>query len=422
MDTRIKELINYTKSKFGLDNYDLHTQSLRRSVNIFNETIYTLGMEWFPSHIGAREEDGSNPEGTASIDIDVHTRQFKSVIFVGGKSYADGTKFRNLDKNDIIKWIENETGLRYGKQFQLIKDEKREFRFKECINGVAVSPSGMIEVKFDKEGKLTWFSVNGHFPMKDRVKEETFTLTLENVDSIAHQQLKLIEFPSDEEQKLIPVYAIEEIYVTNDRQSTIPFEYIVERRSYLQIDQTMHWQTPLDKPFEEIKINLSEDVTPEQAFSREPHPDSFAITKMEQEKSIIAVENFLRQEYPNDTEKWILKTLHRDKGYILATLKHAKPDNRVFQRKLQVFLDANSLQVLNYMDNKLMIEMFQDFQEPEKTSISKDEAYEKIRTLIELTPVYVYDFEQKKYILCGKIDCQYGVHAASGEVISLNDL
>ena len=76
----------------------------------------------------------------------------------------------------------------------------------------------------------------------------------------------------------------------------------------------------------------------------------------------------------------------------------------------------------SHLDNEFLITMYQDFQKPEKTSISKEEAYEKIRTQIELTPVYVYDFDQKKYILCGKIDCQYGVHAASGDVISLDDL
>ncbi|WP_240377060.1 hypothetical protein [Bacillus piscicola] len=423
MDKRIEELVDYTKATFGLDDYNLLTHQLRRSVNIFNETEYILGMEWLPPHAQEREEDGSNPEGTASIDIDIHTRQFKSVIFVGGKSYANGVQLQqHVSKHDIIKGLERRTGLTYGEQFQLVKEEKGEYRFQECIDGVKVSPSGFLEIKFDKDGNLTLFSIDGHFPPQDKVKKESFSLTQEEVEPLAKQQLKLIEFPSHEQERLIPVYGMEEIFVTNDAQSTIPFEFIAERRSYLQIDKTLEWQTPIDQPFESTNIDLQEKVDVEQVFQREPHPDTFPITKTEQEQCITAVENFLRQELPNDTGKWVLKTLHRNQGYILATIKHTKPDNRVFQRKLQVFLDAESLHVLNYMDNKFLLDMYQGFKEPEKITLSKEGAYDKIKSYLEITPVYVYDFERHQYLLCGKLDCPYGVHAVSGEVVLLDEL
>lgn len=35
---------------------------------------------------------------------------------------------------------------------------------------------------------------------------------------------------------------------------------------------------------------------------------------------------------------------------------------------------------------------------------------------------FLFDFEQKQYVLCGKLECQYGVNAESGEVISLDDM
>lgn len=68
-DVRIKELVEFAKKKFGLNNYYLQEYQFHRSVNFFNETVYTLSMEWFPNH--AVQEDGSNPEGTASIEIDI---------------------------------------------------------------------------------------------------------------------------------------------------------------------------------------------------------------------------------------------------------------------------------------------------------------------------------------------------------------
>lgn len=140
-------------------------------------------MEWFPKHATEPTDDDSNPEGAAVIEINVATRKFESVIFVMGKTFAkDRVMFADLDTKTIIKWIECETGLTYRKQFQLHKESEGELHFKECYEGVAVSPSGFIDVKFNQEGKLTSFSVHGQFPSKEMVKEETYTLTLEAVE------------------------------------------------------------------------------------------------------------------------------------------------------------------------------------------------------------------------------------------------
>lgn len=423
VDRRIQELINFTKKKFGLENYYLERHSLSRNVNIFNETDYTLCMEWFPNHVTLQEDDGPNPEGTASIELNLKSRKFESAIFVMGKSYAeDGIMFANLNTEDIIKWVEDETGLTYGKQFQIHKEEQGEVHFKECIDGVPVSPSGYIEVKFDQEGKLTFFAVHGQFPSKEMVKKETYTLSLEKVEHVAKEQLKLIEYPSYEQKKLFSVFAVEEIYVMNDQLSTIPFEIFVDVRSHLQMDKTIYWNEPIKQSFDRKEFSWIEDVSVEQAFSSEPSPDSFPLSKVEQEKCMMAVKNLLCQEYPKDSGNWILKTLHRDRGYIHAILRANKQDNRVFQRKLMMIIDAKDLQVVNYMDNKPMLEVFDQFQAPEKETVKKEEAFEKMKELFELKPYYVYDFEQKQYVLCGKLDCDYGVKASNGEVIALDDI
>ncbi|MFD2193455.1 hypothetical protein [Oceanobacillus bengalensis] len=423
MDSRIKELIELTKTKFGLNNYYLQRHQFDRSVNIFNETVYTLSMEWFPDHVTVQEDGDSNPEGTASIEVNLKNCTFNSAIFVMGKSYAEnGIMFVSRHKEEIIKWVEDETGLTYGKQFQIHKEREGEVYFKECIDGVAVSPSGSIEVKFDQEGKLTFFAVHGQFPSKEIVKEETYLLSLEKVEHLAKDQLKLIEYPSFEQKKLFSVYAVEEVYVTNDQMETIPFEIFVDVRSYLQINKTMYWDKPINQSFDRKELRWIEDISAEQAFSCEPSPDSFPISKITQEKCLKVVNDLLRQEYPEDSGNWILKTLHRDKGYIQAILRANKQDNRVFQRKLMIMIDAKSLHVVNYMDNKPMLEVFDQFQAPKKVTISKEEAFEKVKELFELKPYYVYDFDRKQYVLCGKFDCDYGVNASSGEVIALGDL
>jgi len=94
----------------------------------------------------------------------------------------------------------------------------------------------------------------------------------------------------------------------------------------------------------------------------------------------------------------------------------------VFQRKLMLIIDAKNLQVINYMDNKSMLEIFDEFQAYEKITIKKEEAFEKMKDLFELKSIYVYDFAKKHYVLCGKIDSKYGVNALTGKVIALDDL
>ncbi|MCM3342588.1 hypothetical protein M3650_29195 [Paenibacillus sp. MER TA 81-3] len=422
MDITIEGIIAATRHKFGLDNYYLHSHELYRDVNMFNDTIYSLSMEWYPSHITEQEEEGLNPAGTAVIQYDLGARQYKSVIFVQGKSYANGPTYQDISLDEIIKWVAAEAGIVYGEQFQLLKEEEGAFHFNECVDGIPVSPAGHIEIRFDEDGKLVQYSVYGHFPPTSIIQEETYSLSLEDVELLAKKQLQLIEYPVDEEQCLLPLYGIEEIYVTNDGTAAIPFEFIVQARSRLNIDKVIEWELPSTRPFERIDIDQREEVTIEQALACEPHPDTFPITEAEQEKCISAVKEGLRQLYPNDSRQWVLKTLHREKSYIQALLRENKPTKRVFQRKLLLFIDANRHEVINYMDNKPLLSMFDEFQVQGDITVSKDEAYAKLTESIELTPVYVYDPGKKKYVLCGKLDCQYAVNATSGEVVALGSL
>lgn len=140
MDHRIEELIEFTREKYGLDQYYLQDWHIRREMTIFNDKVYLLSMEWFPNHIQDWDDEGSNPEGTACIEIDIHSRKVKSAIFVGGISYSDRVIFDWNNKQEVFNWIEQETGLKYEEQFELWKEEERELQFRGRINGYAFSP------------------------------------------------------------------------------------------------------------------------------------------------------------------------------------------------------------------------------------------------------------------------------------------
>lgn len=188
------------------------------------------------------------------------------------------------------------------------------------------------------------------------------------------------------------------------------------------MDKVIEWDDHIQKPFQGKILSLIENVAPDQAFQCEPHPDLWPITEEEIKKCVSTIQKFLSQEYTNDSGKWALKLIYRDKGYIHATLKAKEQRERAFKRKMKLFIDSDTYEVLNYMDNKPFLKAYMELKEVEEIKVTKEEAFEKLKDFIELTPYYVYDFGQGYYVLCGKLDCQYAVKASNGEVVELSEL
>lgn len=421
MDSRIQAFVDQAQTTFGLGNYYLHHHSLWRDVNHFNETSYTLCLEWFPNGT-VSDEDGSNPDGTAVIEYNVNTGKLKNAIFVMGETYAQGGITFNGGTEEVIKWIEQETELTYNEQFQLHNETENEIEFRSFIDNTPISPSGMIEVKWNDKRQLIFFSVHGEFPMGDTVKCESYTLSLEKAKHIAKKQVKRLEYPSFEQKKLFAVYAVEEIYIRNKDQMTKSFEMLQDGGTSKKTNHVLQWNEPISGAFERKEIDLQEEITADEAFSCTPSPTTLPITEEDEKKCVEAVERLLRHAYPEDSGIWCVTTLHRDKKFLVATLRTNQHETRVFERKLSVFLDPHLMDVVNYIDNQFMLEMYDSLEAPGNVTITQDEAYEKLKGLFELQPFYVYDDEQKQYILCGKLDCHHGVNAETGEVVLLDDL
>ncbi|MGN7328527.1 hypothetical protein [Bacillus pumilus] len=424
LNANIQQLIDQTKAKFGLDLYYLKRHSFYRYVNMFNETIYTLNMEWFPSHEAEPEDDDVNPDGTAVIEVNLNTGQIESVIFVMDKTYTrHGVTFKRPYPAHVIQWIEQETGLIYGEHFHMHHKERGELSFEEAIDGVQVTPSGRIEVKWNEHGQLMYFTHHGPFLAKTLLKAEEYALSLDKLENLAKQQVQLFQWPSFEHNRIRSIYALEEIYVKNDGTGTIPYEIGREETHCIHVNEVIEWNEPLNNTFEKKEIDIHENISAEQAFSLEPSPDAFPISKEEQAECIKAVRTFLAQKYPKDSGKWVLKTLHRDHGYIHAVLKNGE-EGSGFIDKIKVFIEASSFEAVNYIDKKEMFQVcgiLSPSQAANEISVSQKEAFEKLRERLELTPIYVYDEVQKQYVLCGKLDCHDGVDAESGEVFSLKE-
>ncbi|WP_236781800.1 hypothetical protein [Bacillus altitudinis] len=346
------------------------------------------------------------------------------LFFVMGKTYAKEGVCFDSGQNDAIKWIEQETGLIYGEHFHLHKEEKGELIFEEKIAGVPVTPSGMIDVKWDEHGQLIYFVLHGPFVSIKKYRAEKYTLLIEKIESLAVQQVQRIEWPSFDQNKIRPIYALEEVYVKNDGTGILPFEGTIQEHQCLNINQIIKWDEPITEPFVRKELNIQEDISDDQAFSIEPSPDTMPITEEEKDKCLKAVQKLLSQEYPNDTGKWVCISLHRD-HYIHATVKANRQEKSLLTDKILIFIDALTFEAVNYIDRKEMFKecgMLDELHPPGEITLTKQEAFEKLKDRLELTPIYVYDFTEKQYVLCGKLDCHDGVDAVSGEVIPLQDI
>ncbi|MGD6844917.1 hypothetical protein ACQCVH_20680 [Bacillus infantis] len=421
MDQRIKKLADLTFEKFGLEEYYLGRTGFYHRSSFQNKTDYTLCMEWFPNGAEA-EDDGSNPEGTAVIEVAIAGGRTKSAIFVGGKTLADGVTFVPGDRDSIINWIEKETGLSYGQQFRLTKEEDRRLHFSVAVNGTSLYPGCHMELEVDDEGRLITFSAYGYMPETGQLQEENYALSLKNIEEdILEEQLVFAQFPNREKEKWFSLFAIEEIFITNDRQKTIEFDPM-GMEPKLTVNQVIEWDQPSDIPFERKSITAFEEIPADQAFAGEPHIESYPIQEAEADKCAAAVRQVLSREYPGESGQWTLKTLRRSRGCIDAVLRKSGQDSSIFKRKLTVIIDAHSFEPRNYIDNQMMLDMFEGYLAPGEATVDKDEAFEKLKPYFFLKPVYVYDFEKEMYVLCGKLDCEHAVDAETGEIVLLDDI
>ncbi|WP_163103266.1 hypothetical protein [Peribacillus alkalitolerans] len=418
----LEYLIDIVQEKLGLEHYRLHNYSLYRQSNIFLDTKYVLSMEWFPTEIIDWEDEDLNPHGTAVIEIDVHNQQLQRIIFVGGKSMATHLQFDSGNIEGLITWIEQETGLRYIEQFQLKDKEDNRLHFQSCYNGTRTSPSGYINIELDDEGILHSYSIYGEFPYKDLIKEDTFALDISSMNDLFFQQVNLLEFPSDQDEQWVPAYVLEEIYVKNDGSGTIEYDTFIHEKPRIKVSHILTWEEPLNIPFKQKRISLSEDVSIDEALSAEPHPDTYPISEQDIEKSVVAVRTLLRSQFSKDSGKWMLVSLFRENGYLHAILKQSKSDRKIFSPKIHVFIDPISFKVVNYIENKPFLEMCDRYKSAGEVTVSQEAAVELLHPHLELTPLYVYDFEKQKYVLCGKLDCQMAVVGTNGRIVKLDDL
>lgn len=421
MDERLVKIVNKTVDDFGLEGYTLESHSIHKERNSNGGAYYILNMEFFPGKENIVAEDDLNPDGTAVISYLIQKGTFQSVIFVGGKTFSAKHHFVEKTADEVARWVENETGLRYGAAFKLTGVLENGFRFKAHIDGVQLSSSGMIEIEFDELGRLTSYYIDELIPQDDQIIKEAFSLTLEEIEPFVKEQLQLVEIPIESNNEFAAIYAMEEVYIVQSDKRAIPFEE--QERSDIPINEVIMWDTPLSNELMYIDLSLTTETTIEEAFNHIDVNDKLTISTEQIEESKRIVRDVLRSEYPTESNVWTFAKIRLTDNFIEAHCHLANKKSTLFNRKIVLFINPENMKVINIMDNgELFEEVFGSFSSAQKAKVTHDEAFEKLLSYITLDPVYVYDPNVGNYVLCGLLDAAEGVDAVTGEIVSLADL
>ncbi|HAM80840.1 hypothetical protein [Ornithinibacillus bavariensis] len=401
----------------GLDHYVLERSHIFSETNLNNRTSYILSLELFPTEEASEEHEDFNPTGTASLDIDFHTNKLRRIIFVNGVSFANEHSLPTPEIENVIEWIEEVTDMMFGRQFKLVYEGDREYRFQATVDNMEVAPTGEIEVRFNDTNQLTMFSIDGLFPTEDEVEWEPFSLTRDDITEEIQNHFSFLEAPIEEEEKWLPIWQVNEFYIRNDQSEIILPESILTLDTYHQLNRVIKWDNTSTKEFSLKDLELSTEISYEDAMHK------VTVQPISQNELTLALEetkDFLSQFYPNDSGKWTATGMYPEKNYIFVEFEGET--FKAFKRKLKVIINREDFTTVNYWDSQFLLDMFNDYKEADQVSVTKEEAFSKIVGTIEVIPVYVKNAKSESYQLCGRVSCNYVVNAATGDLIDKNEL
>lgn len=419
MHEKLQQLVDQWIKRYGLQNYELSTYDFIKKLNGNGFIEYHVSAEFFP--VGTSiDEDELNPSGTAVIDYNLSTELIESIVFVHQQSYSTRTHFPTQSVREVALWIEQETGFSYEKDFIAVDTVDNGFLFQGFVNGYTFSPTAMIEVQFDAEGKLTTFFMNNMEALRQQIEDEPFHLTTEQVTSFIEQQLTFYEYPDEEKNHLIPIYAIEELFIANENMQALPHRSV--SNVIENTNRPLTWENSLTHTIERQAIDGISYVTAEEAFLHAKDAKRLIVPAQTLEQMTIIATDVLRMVHPAESGQWILETIEPDINFLQLTCMKTDDKNPLFKRKFIILVDRESLKVLNYIDNQEILSIFKDFTKEDGPLITYEVALKAIASSVTLTPTYVYNINTGRYELCGMLEADHYVDARTGDCFSLATL
>ncbi|OEH56102.1 hypothetical protein AQ616_00870 [Oceanobacillus sp. E9] len=425
MNKKVKQLIEDTKNKWLLSNYTLESHSFFQEKMDSHKPGFVLSMTWKPSSSATNDNTEEVAElSTINIDLNLDSGNVRRMLFTNYNNNLEENLFPNQeDTETIIEWVEIQSGLEFGRQFTLIDQSETELTFQASVDNISVFPSGSIQIKFNEEGKLVQFTIDGVFPDESQLNWEPFALTSDIINPIAEEQIQLIEIPSEEKEAWIPIFVVSSVFITNDGNKALSYNEVERPNSYIGKDTVLRWTEPKEGTLQTVNLEPKLEFSEAEVFSQaDIINNDLPISKEYQLTITEKIIHFLQMNYPQDSGKWRLTGLWRDAGYIIGQLLPVEKDSKVIEHKINVVIDSEKLDVLNYVDTESLLNMY-DFLSPANTpTLTETEAIEKLLPNVDISPVYVYDKSTSRYRLCGKLDSNFGIHAVTGEIVSLDVL
>lgn len=415
MNERIEELKSYTKVLCGLDTYEFKDYHI-----FYNEEIgYTFNSEWLLESTPV-EEDSSNPEGTASVEIRFHTRELVNIVFVGGKSFATDGILPNNDKDMLLDWIEEKTNMMYGKQFQLTSESELEQHYRASIDNIPVAPSGDIHVKFNKNGQLISFLITGVFPTEDEVNWEPYSLTPAETDPLLPTLCHQLNVPIEKTMSWEPYYVIDDVFISNDGKQITNAKSVNQHKVYYEKNALLKWTGKPQGTIHKKKIDMSVSFTVEDAMKDETNFNKIPLTDTEQQNYINEATRAMQIEYPEDSGLWAITALYKEHNHVFAEL-HLYAEQSAVPKRIRILMNEK-FETVNIIDNNFLIQLLDTFKEAPKAELSKDKALEQLTKHIHIVPAYVYNREINLYELQGEVKCELAIHAITGELVKTSTI
>ncbi|MFS0750190.1 hypothetical protein [Oceanobacillus sp. 1P07AA] len=425
MNQQVKQLIEDTKNKWHLSNYTLESHSFFQEKMDTNKPGFVLSMTWKPNSSASHDNtEEDNELSMINIDLNLDSGHVRRMLFTSYNNDLDESLFPNQEDTEaIIEWVETQSGLEFGRQFTLTDKSEIELTFQASVDNISVFPSGSIQIKFNQEGKLVQFSVDGVFPDESQLDWEPFALTSDITNPIAQNQIQLIEIPSEEKEAWIPIFVMSSVFITNDGKKTLSYNKVEQPQSYIWKDTVLRWTEPKEGKLPTVNLEPKLEFSEAEVFSQvDLINNDLPISEDHQLTITEKIIHFLQMDYPQDSGKWRLTGLWRDAGYIFARLVPVEKDSKVIEHKITVVIDSETFHVLNYVDTEELLKMYDFLNSADTPVLTEAKASEKLLPNVDISPIYVYDNATSRYRLCGKLDSNFGVHAVTGELISLDKL
>lgn len=406
----IQRWIKEIEKNWGLERFDLKNTSIKRDASVIKTTEYKLELEWFP--LGAEMEEDLNPPGTIYAEVNLTYGFLTSFIVVMSEDLRENPPLlTSPGLDDVVEWIELNTGLKYNTDFQIRRQNKdgdcTEYFFSSMINGRKVSPGGYIEVKVNEQGCIVFYSLSGFFhglyPEIELEQEQSIL----NMDEFKEKQVVLFGFPEEDGYQLL--YGAEEAFI-----DVVPNHLVL----YWNEEDTAEEIRIPDKVVGTVweKFYESQIITEEEMSLYIPHPDCLPITVDEKNEFVKVISNYLKVHRPKESGKWQVENIERQNGLLHASVIPVNRLDRILD-KFKFLYDANECILRHVLDKrKLFSEMGKELLEFD-VKITKGEALELLEKDIFFEPYYIYDFDKKVLRPTQMVDCHVFINAVTGEKV-----